>query len=525
MDPALIRAILSDFDVSNPTQLQAARDLLDPLKTSAAAPDTVDFDPSGTSGHDRHAFSDKNTDSTQSLSGETDATGLSNPVSLLSLESSSSSGDNGVLEDYENQDIQAKEAQLRELFPTEKSGDIAYTLKKCDGSFTKAMDILLNQVFFKSEDEASNGSLPLRGVDAFAEEYTVGYKKKGSKQRRRKLQSLEEHSESENRAPLSTALTPNKWTSVEEDITFIASRTNIDRKMISSTYHQNGTRKKATILSLIQQDIAKSDNNRPFDDLTLDNSIFDFSKSYPTLPIAHVAAVLRLTNNSRTKAHDLANLLTEPLTPSGTATLPRIIPQYVSFKESPISSSSPTSSTRSRSPLQEPLLATTHNGTTTTTSVASLAATRSAAFTKASAYYRKANSDNLLGGAAAYYSQLGRDAHTSLLSVSAAEADALVESQSSPTQLDLHGVSVKDGVRIASAKVRGWWAGLGESRVQAGGGRNGVGNGYRIVTGLGRHSEGGRARLGPEVCRALVEEGWKVEVGSGVLTIMGKRKM
>jgi len=168
---------------------------------------------------------------------------------------------------------------------------------------------------------------------------------------------------------------------------------------------------------------------------------------------------------------------------------------------------------------------TTRNGNTATVPVASLAAARSAAFTKASMYYRKANSDNLLSGAAAYYSQLGRDAHASLLSVSAAEADALVESQSSPAQLDLHGVGVKDAVRIANAKVKEWWEGLGESRVRAGGGRNGVGDGYKIVTGLGRHSEGGRARLGPAVCRMLVEEGWKVEVGSGVLTILGRRKM
>jgi hypothetical protein len=140
-------------------------------------------------------------------------------------------------------------------------------------------------------------------------------------------------------------------------------------------------------------------------------------------------------------------------------------------------------------------------------------------------YNRKANSDNLLSGAAAYYSQLGRDAHASLLSASAAEADTLVESQSSLTQLDLHGVGVKDAVRIASAKVREWWEGLGESRVRAGGDKNGVGEGYRIVTGLGRHSKRGRARLGPAVCRKLVEEGWKVEVGSGYLTIMGRRKI
>src|SRR5436190_6078665 len=106
LDPALVRAILSDFDVTNPDQLQTARNLLDPLKASADALDTVYFDPSGTSGHERHVTSDKNTDSTHSLSGETDSTELSNSMSLLSLESSGSDSGNDVLEDYEKQDIQ-----------------------------------------------------------------------------------------------------------------------------------------------------------------------------------------------------------------------------------------------------------------------------------------------------------------------------------------------------------------------------------------------------------------------------------
>ena len=499
--------------------------LLNSLKASAAAPDTVDFDPSGTSGHDQHAILDKNTESTQSLSEETDATGLSNSLSILGLESLGSDDDNGVLEDYEKQDIQAKEAQLAELFPTEKPSDIAYTLKKCDGSFTKAMDILLNQVFFKNEGEVGNHSVPLKGIDAFAEEYIVGYKGKRSKQRKKKFRSLEEYYENENRWSPGTALVPNEWASAENDIEFIASRTNVERKTISSTYHQNDASKKATISSLIQQDIAKNDNNSPINDSILDSNIFNFSTSYPTLPITHIAALMRLTNNSNAKAHELANSLTAPSTSSGAATPPRIVPQYVPFKESPTTSSSPTPSARSRSPLQRPSMLTTYNGTTAPASVASLVAARNAAFTKASMYNRKANSDNLLGGAAAYYSQLGRDAHASLLSASAAEADTLVESQSSPAQLDLHGVGVKDAVRIASTKVRGWWEGLGESRVRTSGGKNGIGEGYNIITGLGRHSEGGRARLGPAVCRKLVEEGWKVEVGSGSLTIMGRRKI
>jgi hypothetical protein len=48
-----------------------------------------------------------------------------------------------------------------------------------------------------------------------------------------------------------------------------------------------------------------------------------------------------------------------------------------------------------------------------------------------------------------------------------------------------------------------------------------VGEGYRIVTGLGRHSEGGRGKIGPAVLKTLMSEGWKVEVGTGELRVTG----
>ena len=125
--------------------------------------------------------------------------------------------------------------------------------------------------------------------------------------------------------------------------------------------------------------------------------------------------------------------------------------------------------------------------------------------------------------AAGYYSQLGRDYDAALKAASSAEADALVSSQSTPTQLDLHGVSVKDATRIARERVAAWWHGLGEGRIDLGG-CGGVSEGYRIVTGLGRHSEHGIGKLGPAVAKMLVREGWKVEVGSGVLVVSGVAK-
>jgi len=82
--------------------------------------------------------------------------------------------------------------------------------------------------------------------------------------------------------------------------------------------------------------------------------------------------------------------------------------------------------------------------------------------------------------------------------------------------LDLHGVSVKDAVRIARERVTAWWVALGDAKV-AGASKTE----FRIVTGMGRHSEGGRGRLGPAVGKMLVREGWKIEIGEGLLAITG----
>ena len=70
-----------------------------------------------------------------------------------------------------------------------------------------------------------------------------------------------------------------------------------------------------------------------------------------------------------------------------------------------------------------------------------------------------------------------------------------------------------------------------QGQVQSQGSRRGRGRGrtgdeeggaFRIVTGVGRHSAGGRGRLGPAVGGMLVREGWRVEVGEGVLVVRGR---
>lgn len=153
---------------------------------------------------------------------------------------------------------------------------------------------------------------------------------------------------------------------------------------------------------------------------------------------------------------------------------------------------------------------------------ARLLSARSIAFAQASAAHRKSKSTPLMGGAASYYSALGREASATLQRDEAVAADALVSAQSRAGELDLHGVTVKDAVRIAQERVERWWG------VEGGGewARAGrvMGPGLRIVTGVGRHSEGGKGRLGPAVGAMLLKGGWRVEVTEGVVTVVGRAR-
>ena len=505
LDSALVRAILSDYDLSQPTELRKARVDLDTLKESSSAYGTSDFDPSGTSGH-TDASPDKSTTETLSTSEETECTRPSIELADKHVSSTSDdsgqSADDGALQGYENQSIESKEAQLRELFPLENAHDISYTLKKSYGSFGRALDILLNHSFLRN-DEGDNhgGAIPLRGIDIFAEDYVVANKRK---HKGRKFQSQQGY-ESDG---IAADLNQNRWTTAKDDIGFVASRTGMPHQKIASIYHESGASRRSTILALVEQSISEHSNEKA-EDLALEPGVLQLIDEFPTLPVSHAAAVVRIAQSTAT-TRDLARALTTSPAASNESTPARIVPQYVPYKEKSASTSQSTTPPTPSTPA--------YSG-----SVVSLSAARSAAFSQASAYYRKSKSDHLMGGAAAYYAQLGRDYHASLQTVSAAEADTLAASQCTATSLDLHGLGVKDAVRITNEKVGAWWDGLGELRAKMGDGRA-VGEGYKVVTGIGRHSDGGVGKLGPAVAKALMQDGWKVEVAGGELHVKGRAR-
>ncbi|QDS72389.1 hypothetical protein FKW77_008592 [Venturia effusa] len=507
LDPVVVRSILSDFDTTQPSQLEQIRVILETLQSEAILEDATDFDPSGTSGYDPGAHAGTAgqrdggksvSDEALSASNETDATSVSIGLSCLNLGSSSESdvANDAAMDEFANLDNDSKIARLCEMFPNEKLGDITYTLGKSNGNVTRSMDVLLNHAWFNESREGEE-AIPRRGIDAFDAEQ--GARRSNKKNRKsRKFRTLDEYASSDSNSSSQGA---NKWETANADINFITMRTELSSAVVSSTYHKNEASRHKTILALAKQNVAEQKSQIQSDNY--DKDAFELSQTFPNISYDIAAALIRLTSPSILYAHDFAKAISSP--PSRSNQIHRIIPQYAPVRISDDAYQIP-------SPSASPQ----------TSSSASLLAARGAAFDQASHYHRKGKSDRLMGGAAAYYGSVGREAHQALQAATAAEADALVSRQSTSTQLDLHGVNVKDAVRIASHRVQQWWDNLGEAKIK-GGGRPGVGAGYQIITGVGHHSQGGVGKLGPAVFKSLASQGWKVEAAShsGCLIVKG----
>lgn len=533
LDPALLSAIISDYDLKNEAAVSEARATLEALKESALLEEHADFDPSGSGAQGTDSSPDKSSHRAESCpdrsaSSATDLTSLSNDMFSMDLSGDISGSETELELEDRSQDLSALDEEtklqlLKDLFGKHCNRySISHTLKKCNGNWTMAMEELLNHVYMEEAEISDGGSrVPMKGIDAFSEDNTARRGRKG-KGKQKRFKGLDEHrSSSLPVSPIeSNSPTSNKWQTSANDVDFITSRTSLTHKAVSSTYYCSGASIQKTIGVLLKTSISES-RHVVSDDSTIQAHATKLGYDFPTIAPDYLTALIRLTHPSTANAHELAKaLVTKPS--SGNAGDLRVIPRYAPIQlgdgeMSPSTLTGRRSAANSQSPPPDIGAASAR--------VAAYSDARAAALTQARAAYRKSKSDRLMAGAAGYYSQVGRDYSALSATASASAADALAASQSSGNQLDLHGIDVLNGVRIAQQRVNRWWEGLGESRVN---GRIGAGArhaGYSIITGVGRHSEGGKSKLGPAVTKMLRSDGWIVEQGSGVLYVKGRAKL
>ncbi|MCJ1294417.1 hypothetical protein MMC34_005975 [Xylographa carneopallida] len=520
IDSALFFALISDYDLTQDASVRDVRSTLNALKASADAEEATAFDPSGSSNYAAENSPHGSADRPQSWNGdalsrteETDLTSLSRSVDSFGLEDGEHNEDFGKQHDAELEALPVadKEALLAEMFPGLKPFDRSYTLKKSRYNFARTVEQLLNQVFLLEEPASDGEPHPIpRGIDAFTHP-TPQSRKPKSKHRKQPPAPRRSSSTPAPLADKSPNTPSSKWEQAKADVDFLVQRTYLPPTTIASTYHAQHASLAATIHALCLLPSIPNPYISATDSLLATQAI-DLAHAFPAVSPSLLRPLVQLTHPSTTSAHDLARTLTS--TPHYNASTAPLTPHYtLPHPSTSPPTSTPTPTTPSTLPLpraQALALAASH------------ATTHSALLARASTAYQLSKSRPLMSAAAGYYASQSRAAGAASARYAARAADALVDAQASRAEIDLHGVGVKDAVRIAEERVWTWWEGgarewAREGKVQGDGG-------FRVVVGVGRHSEGGKGRLGPAVGGALVRAGWRVEVGEGVLVVRGRAR-
>ncbi|KAI0887960.1 uncharacterized protein GGS22DRAFT_154663 [Annulohypoxylon maeteangense] len=535
LDESTILSISSDYNLENPKEFARARQVLLSLSKDVVAEEATGFNPSGigadgivdinssNQGDDAEAGGTTSSD-TKSVGGFTVTTESSVPPSLMSSGSSknSSGGTPGLLhvDIFDGLNDGDKELQLSEMFVSLKPIDVKFALQKSKGDASLAMDELLNLQWLEE-----TGQRP-KGIDGFyvSDDDNVPNKKKkkGKRKKKVKVASLKPS------APENTSdETNNNDLEQNDHITLISDRLHLAPSEVTSIYHHHGASPGATVVEILNNYIALG---LPHLNSHLISDTREVMKDFHWVPQEYVKATLEICS-TRDDAIDIVRILADHFEKPAylkydvsyslvASDLGEIVGEPQVINMSAQLPKSPTSPKGMRATAVNLPLRSSNQPTTLEAAAAaskSLAESRNHSFTSAAAAFRKGKSNPLFRQAGAYYADRAREQATTFRQAINVEANYLVDSKSTEDMIDLHGVTVQDGVEIALDRVQKWWQSLGEERTRK------AKRGFTVVTGLGRHSSDGRSRLRINVFKALVADGWKAEVLTGSYLITGRR--
>jgi hypothetical protein len=526
IDPALFQAIVLDFDLGIPAQVEQLRETLDVLKASAAEQEDLPFDPTGTTNLHNSDNSGSPQTEASSVVPQSDPSNWpsSEHLDLANDDASSTHGCHGVNDNRNAQSglrsVSAEKAQnLIGMFPSITRPEAERILEDCHDNLSRAMDVLLNLAFIEETQIAGDisqqtpdemaqgfGDVP-KSIDGFqAKENQNGTKKFRKKKNKQQRQRLGELSFQSPNGPA-----PNKWESGKKDIDFISARAcTLQREKIASAYHANSMSIGATLRDLADAN-APADTREIEDDPLLVTQVGDLVHKYPGVGLTTLAGLIRITNNDIPTADELAETLSRRPALGSISNIITFVsaPPVLEEHEETITPSSHTDDYADHMDVGQAAAAATSHF-----------AARSAALAQASQSARRARSNPLYGGASAYYREVGNEQRQLAMRHLATASDRLVARQSTNCDLDLHGVNVANAVRISRRSVEEWWEALGDQKYIRGGGRNAHG-GFKIVCGVGHHSLDRKSHLGPAVWNMLRNEGWRVELDRGSMLVVG----
>ncbi|KAI0129524.1 hypothetical protein BJ170DRAFT_616670 [Xylariales sp. AK1849] len=526
LDEATILSICSDYDLTKPRDFEAARDVLLSIASDVETEEATGFNPSGLGANESVDINQSTLDEDgevrnvsdsdlRSNDGLTTTTESSQPQSLVSVASSKASTqdvpDSLNAKLFEGLNDEEIEAQLVEMFTSLKPIDVKLALQKSKGSADLAIDELLNLELLEQI-----GQRP-KGIEGFYVPDDAAWTKK---RKGKKKKAAIRIAGSPN--PSSTAVTEDPK-AIEEanrnDIIYLAGRLHLPVSDIESIYYRRNASLGASVVEILDNYIALGIDSSNRDRI---QGVEQQVKEYPWIPTQYVISIFEITSPTRQYALDVIQILADYFEK------PAYLKYDVSYNATtsnavydslPSDTGKGAGKTWSAVANSKPLgFSQPSSLQAATIQSTNLAASRNHSLSSAASAFRRGRSDPLFRQAAGFYAERAREQARGHREASSIEAGFYVDQGNLSDQIDLHGVTVQDGVDIAISRVWRWWDNLGEDRARK------AREGFTIITGLGRHSADGKSRLRINVFKALVADGWKVEVLTGQYLVTGRRR-
>jgi hypothetical protein len=407
---------------------------------------------------------------------------------------------------------------LRITFPRPSEGELTKIIAASGGDVRKAVDTLLNTEYLNTspvEEHSPERGTHIGDYDDDDDEDSIWARQRpGGAVSRPKLPAVAtgnpfpslQTPSSPQKTPLrsrSDSPVRSKWDALDAQIAFLSNNLSIPSAKVRSAFHANASSLPRALRALLQ------DIPRQFADRDV---VRNLKITFKHVDEELLQKIVSSTKHNFDIAIELSRILENDRYFSGSqvrlstisSQLPRVHSMEATGKHDPSTLADDDSETLDDvKTLQSYYLE-----------------KRNLAFAAASQSYRHSKSDSLHSGVAAYYASLGREYDSKYRQYSKIVATRLVAHQSTRNTLDLHGVGVKDAVRIVEEEVTAWWARVQVIRER---GQVKALESFVIIVGRGERRRGG-SRLGPSVGGWLKRNGWGYQEARGELIVWGLRK-
>lgn len=394
---------------------------------------------------------------------------------------------------------------LRVTFPRLSDEVLRRTIKVSGGDIRKAVDILLDTEYVSSIEKENPRNRERTSDDSEEEDSIWAQRRPGDFSRPEvpKAATSPEFPSLITRSPQklpiasrSQSSARSKWETLDSQIVFLSQSLSLSPSRVRSAFHMNGSSLPQTLRALLN-DIP---NARVDKDI-----VANLKATFKHVDEGLLLKIVLGTKHDLDCAMELARILDHDKHVTTTV------------RHSRLSSKPPLHAAPTRDPA--PQIADDGEGSyeDVTYLKSYYLAKRNEAFAAASQSFRRSKSDPLRSGVAAYYSTLGREYDRKYRHYSQLTVNRLVAANSSPNSLDLHGVSVKDAIRLVEEGVTAWWSRVGVLRDR---GEIRAVESFVIIVGKGERSKGG-SKLGPPVARWLGRNGWGFMEATGRLEVWG----